>query len=105
MDGFTFQSHSVYRDKVSGALLLLVHHNPMALCSLLLDGKDGSFDVVHPRKAGVDAIIAMRQSGSFEELPPLAEKDFLALLTALLPHVSPDERPFIQALIESAPEK
>jgi len=100
MDGFTFQSHSVYRNKASGALLLLVHHNPMALCSLLLSGKADSFDTAAPRQVGVDTIIGMRQSGSFEELPPIPEDRFAALLRDLAGHVTPDDQPFLQALID-----
>ena len=106
MDGFTFQTHTVYRDLQSGALLLLVHHNPMALCSLLLapDG-NGGFDSAHPRQAGVDTIIAMRKSGQFEELDPLPEKEFRKLLDELAKHVSAEDEPFILALIEQLEKK
>ena len=100
MDGYTFQTHSVYRDKRTGGLLLLVHHNPMALCSLLLPGKADSFDTAAPRQVGVDTIIGMRQSGNFEELPTLPEEQFAALLRDLVGHATPDDRPFLQALID-----
>ena len=100
MDGLTFQTHTVYRDRQSGSLLLMIHHNPMALCSLLLPGKDDSFDTAAPQRVGVDTIIGMRQSGSFEELPPLPEDRFAALLRDLTGHVTPDDLPFIQALID-----
>ncbi len=80
MDGFTFQTHSVYREKKSGNLLLLVHHNPMALCSLLLNAAGQGFDAAHPQPVGVDQIIAMRQSGNFEELPQFPENEFAAIL-------------------------
>ena len=105
MDGYTFQTHSVYRDKSTGGLLLLVHHNPMALCSLLLPGKADSFDTAAPRQVGVDTIIGMRQSGNFEELPPLPENRFAALLRDLTGHVTPDDRPFLQALIGQLEKK
>ena len=100
MDGFTFQTHSVYRDKRTGGLLLLVHHNPMALCSLLLTGHDNSFDTADPQSVGVDSIIGMRKSGDFEELPSIPEEQFAALLHDLHGHVSPDDQPFVQALID-----
>jgi len=100
MEGYTFQTHSVYRDKNTGGLLLLVHHNPMALCSLLLAGKADSFDTSAPQRVGVDTIIGMRQSGSIEELPPMPEKQFAALLRDLAGHITPDDLPFIQALID-----
>ena len=105
MDGYTFQTHSVYRDKRTGGLLLLVHHNPMALCSLLLSGKADSFDTAAPRQVGVDTIIAMRQSGNFEELPPIPEDRFAALLRELAGHVSSDDLPFLQALIDQQEKK
>jgi len=105
MDGFTFQTHSVYREKNSGSLLLLVHHNPMALCSLLLNGDERGFDAAALRPVGVDQIIAMRQSGNFEELPPLPENEFIAVLHELTGHVSPDDQPFIQALIDQLEKK
>ena len=100
MDGYTFQTHSVYRDKSTGGLLLLVHHNPMALCSLLLPGKADSFDTAAPQQVGVDTIIGMRQSGNFEELEPMSEDRFAALLRELAGHVTPDDQPFVQALID-----
>ena len=105
MDGFTFQTHSVYRDRRSGALVLLVHHNPMALCSLLLDTDGSGFDAAHPRQVGVDTIIEMRRSGDFEELAPLPGKEFAALLNELAGHVSNEDKPFVRALIEQLPKE
>ena len=100
MEDYTFQTHSVYRDKTAGGLLLLVHHNPMALCSLLLNGNDRGFDTACPQQVGVDRIIAMRKSGDFEELAPLPEDEFKALLQDLIRHAAPDDQPFVQALID-----
>ena len=105
MDGFTFQTHTVYRDRKSGAAVLLVHHNPMALCSLLLDADGTGFDAAHPRPVGVDTIIEMRRSGDFEELAPLPAKKFSALLNELAGHVSNEDKPFVRALIEQLPEE
>ena len=105
MEGYTFQTHSVYRDKSTGGLLLLVHHNPMALCSLLLPGKADSFDTAAPQQVGVDTIISMRQSGNFEELPPMSEAQFATLLRDLTGHVTPDDLPFVQALIDQLEKK
>ena len=106
MDGLTFQTHTVYRDLQSGALLLLVHHNPMALCSLLLARTaDGKFDPAHFQPVGVDTIIAMRKSGQFEELEPLPEEEFRNLLNELAKHVSAEDAPFIQALIDQLEKK
>ena len=105
MDGYTFQTHSVYRDKRTGGLLLLIHHNPMALCSLLLVGQNNSFDTAKPQSVGVDTIIGMRQSGDFEEQDPLEEKVFAGLLHALLGQVSTEDQPFVQALIDQLEKK
>ena len=106
MDGLTFQTHTVYRDQQSGSLLLLVHHNPMALCSLALtqDG-NGKFDAAHPSRADVDTIIAMRKSGQFEEMAPLPDNELLPLLDELTKHVPAEELPFIQALVEQLDKK
>ena len=105
MDGFTFQTHSVYREKQTGALLLVVHHNPMALRSLLLNGKADGFDAAAPQAVGVDSIIALRKSGQFEELEPLPDQELRSLLDELTRQVPADELPFIQALIDQLDRK
>ena len=106
MDGLTFQTHTVYRDRQSGSLLLMIHHNPMALSSLVLIPDDsGGFDAGHPHRADVDTIIAMRKSGQFEELDPLPEEEFRNLLNELAKHVSAEDAPFIQALIDQLEKK
>ena len=106
MDGLTFRTHTVYRDRQGGGLMLLVHHNPMALCSLLLapDG-NGGFDSAHPCQAGVETIIAMRKSGQFEELDPLPEDEFRNLLNEIAKNVSAEDEPFIRALIDQLEKK
>ena len=100
MNNLTFQTHSVYRDRQSGEQLLLIHHNPMNLCSLLLPYANGAFDASRPQKTGVDTIIAIRKSGNFEELSPLPETEFKSILRELLACAGPDDRPFVQALID-----
>ena len=106
MDGLTFQTHTVYRDLQSGALLLLVHHNPMALCSLLLARTaDGKFDPAQFQPVGVDTIIAMRKSGQFEEMDPLPVKEIRRLLDELAKHVSAEDEPLILALIDQLEKK
>ena len=106
MDGLTFQTHTIYRDRQNKVFLLLVHHNPMALCSLLLARTDdGNFDPAQFQPVGVDTIIAMRKSGQFEELDPLPEEEFRNLLNELAKHVSAEDAPFIQALIDQLEKK
>lgn len=105
MDGYTFQTHSVYRDKRTGGLLLLVHHNPMALCSLLMPGHDNSFDTANAQRVGVETIIGMRRSGDFEEQAPMTDQEFTTLLHDLLGRVSQEDQPFVQALIDQQEKK
>ena len=106
MDGLTFQTHTIYRDRQNNVVLLLVHHNPMALCSLLLARtNDGNFDPAQFQPVGVDTIITMRKSGQFEELEPLPEEEFRKLLDELAKHVSAEDAPFIQALIDQLEKK
>ena len=106
MDGLTFQTHTIYRDRQNNAVLLLVHHNPMALCSMLLARTaDGNFDPANFQPVGVDTIIAMRKSGQFEELDPLPADEFRKLLDELAKHVSAEDASFIQALIEQLEKK
>ncbi len=106
MDDFTFLTHTLYRDRQSGSLLLMIHHNPMALSSLVVapDG-NGGFDTEHPRRADVDTIIAMRNSGQFEELEPLPDRTLRPLLDELAKHVPEEELPFVQGLIEQLDKK
>ncbi|MBO4630927.1 MAG: hypothetical protein J5858_03295 [Lentisphaeria bacterium] len=69
MDGYTIQTHSVYRDKRSGTRLLLVHHDPMTLRSLLLHGDSAAFATADPQPFSVDMIIAMRRSDDSRNFP------------------------------------
>lgn len=102
MDGYTFHTHAVYRDRNSGGSVLLVHHNPMALRSLLLHRNGTGFDWTAPVPVGVDTIIEMRRSGSFEELPSLPENEIRQLLENLLASsgLSAEDAPFVRALLE-----
>ena len=105
MDGFTFRTHTVYRCRQSGERLLLIHHDPMDLCSLQVPEKDGRFELSRACKTGVDAIIELRRSGEFEELSPLPESEFKSILRELLTHAEPDDRPFLQALLDQTPQQ
>ena len=105
MNGLTFHTHSLYRSRQTGERLLLIHHNPMALCSLLVPEKNGGFEFSGVRKTGVDIIIEMRRSGDFEELAPLPEKEFATLLNELIGYVSEEDAPFVRALIEQLPKE
>ena len=93
MDGLTFQTHTVYRDQQSGSLLLLVHHNPMALCSLALtqDG-NGKFDAAHPSRADVDTINYTSLCDKMSEAAiKVCVKNLPAYLEGKLPGVEQDE--------------
>ena len=105
MDGFTFRTHTVYRCRQSGERLLLIHHDPMDLCSLQVPEKDGRFELSRACKTGVDAIIELRRSGEFEELSPLPESEFKFLLRELLVLAGPDDRLLVQALLDQPAQK
>ena len=105
MDGLTFHTHTLYRSRRSGERQLLIHHNPMNLCSLMVPEKDGRFELSQPRKTTVDTIIEMRRSGEFEELSPLPESELRSIVRELLPHAEPDDRPFLQALLDQPPQE
>ena len=104
MDGLTFQSHTVYRHRQSGERLLLIHHNPMNLCSLMVPEKNGRFELSRARKTGVDSIIALRRSGEFEERSPLAESELKSIVSELLDSADADDRPFLQSLLDQPQE-
>lgn len=105
MDDYTFLTHSVYKNRQSGEILLLIHDHPMALRSLLLTSGASGFDTRHFRRIGVDEIIQMRRSGQYEELNPLSAQELKSLLLSLLKQVSVEDAPRIQALIEQLPEE
>ena len=100
MDGFTFQSHAVYRNKKTGAILLLVHHNPMALCSLLFTSDANGFNTKNPQLVSIDTIIEMRRSGNFEQLECMPDQQFLPLLKEIRESLPAEEIPCLDALIK-----
>ena len=103
MQGLEIRQGTVYEENGTGKRLLLIHHNPMNLQSLLLraGGADSPYDPAHPEKISVDAIIELRRSGKYRELGDVPAAEFRNLLKALLAVESLDEedRPFLEALL------
>ena len=102
MQGFEIRQGTVYEENESGKRILLIHHNPLNLCSLLLhsEGNGKTFDVAHPERISVDEIIEIRRSGKYTEKGDLPAEDFLALLKTLLDagSAAEEDRPFLEAL-------
>jgi len=103
MQGLEIRQGTVYEETGTGKRLLLIHHNPMNLQSLLLRAgeADSPYDLAHPEKISVDAIIELRRSGKYRELGDVPVAEFRNLLKALLAAEPLDEedRPFLEALL------
>ncbi len=103
MQGLEIRQGTVYEENESGKRILLIHHNPMNLCSLLLSsyGNGKAFDVARPERISVDEIIGIRRSGKYRELGDIPAEDFLTLLKTLLETgaVAEEDRPFLEGLL------
>ena len=103
MQGLEIRQGTVYEEDGTGRRFLLIHHNPMNLCSLLLraDGAGSPYDLARPERISVDEIIEIRRSGKYRELGDIPAADFHALLKALIDARAPgldEELPFLEAL-------
>lgn len=103
MQGLEIRQGTVYEEKATGGCLLLIHHNPMNLCSLLLRAeRAGSpYDLTRPEKISVDEIIELRKSGKYREMGDIPVGEFRVLLKNFLDAGSPDKEdiPFLEALL------
>ncbi len=84
ISGYSMRQGTLYRRRDDGQKILLIHHNPMNLESIVLQEKAGAFDVTAPALLGVDALIAMRQSGAFEELGDLPKAETARLIADVI---------------------
>ncbi len=84
--GLSIRQGTVYRDRKNGGRLLLIHHNPMELQSLLFRSApgEGAFDLARPEVIGVDDLIELRRSGEYEELGDLPRPALDRALDVLL---------------------
>ncbi len=102
MQGLEIRQGTVYEESATGKRLMLIHHNPMNLCSLLLhsEGDGQSYDLTRPERISVDEIIEIRRSGKYRELGDIPAEEFRKMLKALLDSGSADgeDLPFLEAL-------
>ena len=95
---------TVYLEKASGKRFVLVNHNPMALESLRFwsASEAAPFDLGAPERITADELIALRNSGKYEELGDLPPELFRQLAVALADagNLSETDRTLIRALIE-----
>ena len=95
---------TVYLEKASGKRFVLVNHNPMALESLRFWSASEAepFDLGAPERITADELIALRNSGKYEELGDLPPELFRQLAGALAAagNLSETDRTLIRALIE-----
>lgn len=83
-NGLQIRQGTVYRELATGKRLLLIHHNPMSLQSMAIPGTDETFDCAHPALISIDDIIAIRKSGTFEELGDVPQDVLLQILDAVI---------------------
>ena len=100
----TIRQGTVYREKASGKRFVLVNHNPMALESLRFwsVSEAAPFDLGAPERITADELIALRNSGKYEELGDLPPELFRQLAGALAAagNLPETDRTLIRALIE-----
>ena len=101
--GLSIRQGTVYRETASGKLLLLIHHNPMALRSLAVPGTEDSFDCAAAGIMAVDDLIAMRKSGRWEELGDVADEVFQSVLNAVIAAASlaPEDMEILKTMSEN----
>ena len=95
---------TVYLEKASGKRFVLVNHNPMALESLRFwsASEADPFDLGAPERITADELIALRNSGQYEELGDLPPELFRQLAGALVAAGELPERDLalLRALLE-----
>lgn len=77
---------TVYLEKNSGRRFILVNHNPMALTSMRFwsESPEAPFNLAAPELLPIDDLIALRQSGNYEELGDLPPELFKSMLSSLI---------------------
>ena len=77
---------TVYLEKESGRRFILVNHNPMALLSMRFwsESAEAPFNLANPEMITIDDLIALRQSGNYEELGDLPAEVFKSMITSLI---------------------
>ena len=83
---FEMRQGTVYLEKKSGRRFILVNHNPMALLSMRFwsETAESPFNLAQPEMISIDELIALRQTGDYEELGDLPPDTFKAMVNALI---------------------
>ena len=100
---FEMRQGTVYLEKASGRRFILINHNPMALLSMRFwsVAADAPFDLAAPEMISIDDLIALRQSGDYEELGDLPAEVFKSMVRALLEGgaFSDEDKKLLESLI------
>lgn len=77
---------TVYLEKNTGKRFILVNHNPMALISMRFwsESAEAAFNLAAPEMITIDDLIALRQSGNYEELGDLPPEVFKSMVSSLI---------------------
>lgn len=83
---FEMRQGTVYLEKSTGKRFILVNHNPMALLSMRFwsESPEGAFNLAAPEMISIDDLIALRQSGEYEELGDLPPDVFKSMISSLV---------------------
>ena len=83
---FEMRQGTVYLEKNTSRRFILINHNPMALCSMRFwsDSPEAPFDLGAPEMISIDELIALRQSGNYEDLGDIPPELFKSMVTTLV---------------------
>ena len=83
---FEMRQGTVYLENSTGRRFILVNHNPMALLSMRFwsESPEGAFNLAAPEMISIDDLIALRQSGEYEELGDLPPDVFKSMISSLV---------------------
>jgi hypothetical protein len=83
---FEMRQGTVYQEKSTSRRFILVNHNPMALRSMRFwsDSPESFFNLAAPEIITIDELIALRQSGDYEELGDLPPEIFKSMVSSLI---------------------
>ena len=83
---FEMRQGTVYQEKNTKRRFILINHNPMALCSMRFwsESPDAPFNLGAPEMISIDELIALRQSGNYEDLGDIPPELFKSMVTSLV---------------------
>lgn len=89
MSDLQIRQGTVYQEKTSGSRLLLIHHDPMSLCSMAIPGNSEAFDCAHPIFMSIDELITIRKSEAFDELGDVPKEFLNVIIDAVIGKAEP----------------